>query len=238
MIARTWHGLTPLETKTAFRKYLEQTGVRDALALPGNHDVRLAGDGLDLSLWRKSLGPARQVRHLGQASLILLDNPSLEKRPDGKGKVSGRLSREALDWLARVLALIPSDRPLLVCSHFPLVSTLAGANPFHESSLVEASGPTGLALRDTDQSLEELGRLLEKRRVLAFLSGHEHALHQATLHTRRGPLFFLAAPAVCGRWWQGDRPWGPYSFAPGWLQIRLSPEGSLDWRMIELPLAK
>ena len=36
MIARTWHGLTPLETKTAFRKYLEQTGVRDALALPGN----------------------------------------------------------------------------------------------------------------------------------------------------------------------------------------------------------
>lgn len=36
MIARTWHGLTPLETKTVFRKYLEQTGVRDALALPGN----------------------------------------------------------------------------------------------------------------------------------------------------------------------------------------------------------
>ena len=43
MIARTWHGLTPLETKTAFRKYLEQTGVRDALALPGKCAPDTAG---------------------------------------------------------------------------------------------------------------------------------------------------------------------------------------------------
>ncbi|AFA47736.1 hypothetical protein [Acetobacterium woodii] len=36
MITRTWHGIVPLHKKTAFLKYLDQTGINDTTSLPGN----------------------------------------------------------------------------------------------------------------------------------------------------------------------------------------------------------
>lgn len=36
MIARTWHGLVPVENKEDFKRYLEATGVKDTALLPGN----------------------------------------------------------------------------------------------------------------------------------------------------------------------------------------------------------
>lgn len=36
MIVRTWHGAVPLEKAAAFRDYLEQTGVTETKATPGN----------------------------------------------------------------------------------------------------------------------------------------------------------------------------------------------------------
>ena len=36
MISRTWHGLVPLNKKEAFNKYLNETGVNEAVSIPGN----------------------------------------------------------------------------------------------------------------------------------------------------------------------------------------------------------
>ncbi len=36
MISRTWHGLVPLNKKDAFYKYLNETGVKEAVSIPGN----------------------------------------------------------------------------------------------------------------------------------------------------------------------------------------------------------
>ncbi|MEG0378260.1 MAG: hypothetical protein RR614_07250 [Eubacterium sp.] len=37
MIARTWHGVVPLRYEEQFTNYLEETGVKDAKLLLGNH---------------------------------------------------------------------------------------------------------------------------------------------------------------------------------------------------------
>jgi heme-degrading monooxygenase HmoA len=48
MIARTWHGIVPLEKKDAYHEYLLRTGVPDYKATPGNLGVhilrRIEGD--------------------------------------------------------------------------------------------------------------------------------------------------------------------------------------------------
>jgi hypothetical protein len=36
MISRTWHGVVPIEFKSRFKTYLEQTGVHDTTAIQGN----------------------------------------------------------------------------------------------------------------------------------------------------------------------------------------------------------
>lgn len=36
MISRTWHGIVPLNMKEKFEIYLNETGVREALAINGN----------------------------------------------------------------------------------------------------------------------------------------------------------------------------------------------------------
>jgi heme-degrading monooxygenase HmoA len=39
LIARIWHGSTPIERADAYAAYLERTGVRDCRATPGNRGV-------------------------------------------------------------------------------------------------------------------------------------------------------------------------------------------------------
>ncbi|WP_040949769.1 hypothetical protein [Gorillibacterium massiliense] len=41
MIARTWHGLVPIEMKDAFEKYEMETGVKDTSAIKGNKGAYL-----------------------------------------------------------------------------------------------------------------------------------------------------------------------------------------------------
>lgn len=41
LVARTWHGAVPAARAGDYLQYLEKTGVRDALATPGNRGVLL-----------------------------------------------------------------------------------------------------------------------------------------------------------------------------------------------------
>lgn len=58
LIARVWHGVTPAAKANAYARYLNDTGVRDCRATPGNRGVyvlrRLTGDRAEftfISLW-------------------------------------------------------------------------------------------------------------------------------------------------------------------------------------------
>jgi heme-degrading monooxygenase HmoA len=61
MIARMWHGATPREKADEYVEYVQQTGIKDLRATPGNQGVyffrRLNGDRADflvLSLWEST----------------------------------------------------------------------------------------------------------------------------------------------------------------------------------------
>ncbi|MCB2188243.1 MAG: metallophosphoesterase [Deltaproteobacteria bacterium] len=190
-----------------------------ARALPGNHDVRYEASGVDESLWREVMGPARHVFNLPEMTVILLDNSALGLTSKGKPRSVGRLPDEALAWVKEVLAHLDPARPLVVASHFPLFSPLAGVNPLNDRTTTQVPTLPGLALRDTDQNAVALLGLLAGRRVAALLSGHQHADFRADLTVRSGRLIALGAPAFCGLYWQGDRPWGPLSFAPAYYMV-------------------
>jgi len=199
-------------------------------AVPGNHDARYRGGRVDLSLWRRSMGPARGVFRLGPLAVILLDNLGASTQINGKPRSCGRLPRQALAWLAAALKLLPPETPLLVVSHYPLASPLAGANPLRQRSLVKAPGGSGLALRDVDQNAALALALLRSRPLAGLVSGHQHAFFTASLAAMGGAVNLVGAPALCGRWWQGPMPFGPLSFAPGLLEGRLLRRGRA-WRL-------
>jgi hypothetical protein len=62
---------------------------------------------------------------------------------------------------------------------------------------------------------------LGKRKILALINGHEHAYCHSSLYLASGELRVLGLPAVCGGWWQGDRPWRGRSFPPGYVMMHI-----------------
>ncbi|MCB2225557.1 MAG: metallophosphoesterase [Desulfarculaceae bacterium] len=190
----------------------------DWRATPGNHDVRYEGGKVSLKFWRQYMGPARSVTRLGPVAVIMLDNVGLSQHRGGKPQNCGITGPAGLAWLKAVLALLPPDTPLVIASHFPLFSPLAGANPLYPRSVVQAPGPEGLALRDVDQSTVKILEMLKGRNLMAHISGHQHAWFDDTLLTVPKPMHHIGAPAICGRWWQGDMRYGPVSFKPGYLE--------------------
>ncbi|MBU4564945.1 MAG: metallophosphoesterase [Desulfarculus sp.] len=209
-------------------------------ACPGNHDVRYVDGGVDYSLWREFFGPVRSLSFVGPVAVLLLDNTGISTRPDGKPRPCGILPEQALAWLKSVLALLPSDTPLLVGSHYPLASPLVGVNPLRKGALVKAPGPAGLGLRNLDQNGATAMTLLAARPLVALLSGHLHAYNRSVLIGRDAVLRLWGAPALCGRWWQGDMDYGPVSFPPAYLRGELTHGGSgwsldLSQVVIKLP---
>lgn len=208
-------------------------------ACPGNHDVRYSDGTVDSSLWRELLGPARSLTFVGPVAVVLLDNAGLSTLPDGKPRPCGALGGPALAWLKALLALLPADTPLLVGSHYPLASPLTGMSPWYKGSLVKGPGPTGLALRNLDQNGLQALLLLAARPLVALLSGHLHACNRAALMGRDTVLSLWGAPALCGRWWQGDRDYGPFGFPPAYLQgglVRGARGWSLELRQVVVKL--
>ena len=199
-------------------------------AAPGNHDVRYAGGKVSLSLWRRFMGPARGVYFLGPVAVILLDNVGAVQAKGNKTRSCGRTSPAALAWLKALLALLPPDTPLLLASHYPLLSPLAGVNPLLPHAIVPAPGATGLALTDVDQSAVSLAAMLKERPLVGMISGHQHAWFNQVLLASPRPWHLVGAPALCGRWWQGDMAYGPLRFQPGFLEGQLSEQGG-QWRL-------
>jgi hypothetical protein len=207
-----------------------------ARAIPGNHDVRYKDGRVDEALWRKYLGPVRQVFFLRGAAFILLDNLGLSLSSKGAPISCGDLPDEAISWVQQILPLIPPDHAIYVVSHYPPLTPISGSNPLHKRSLVRSQRSQGLALRNTDQNFLALAALLAQRKLAGFIHGHEHAAHKSVILGRK-PFWVIGLPALCSGWWQGDRRWGPFGFPSAYTLLRLreapSQEGP-DLRLIEV----
>ena len=201
-------------------------------AAPGNHDLRYDGGKVSLALWREFMGPARGVYFLGPVAVILLDNVGLVSGQDGKLRSRGKTGPTALAWLKSLLALLPPDTPLLLVSHFPLLSPLDLPGAPRSAA---PSRPVRLARRGADRSRAQVWQLLEGRPLVGLIHGHLHAHMVQTLQAGPPPLLQIGAPALCGNWWRGDlTTYGELHCPPGFLEGWLFREHG-RWQM-RLPM--
>lgn len=114
-------------------------------------------------------------------SIRITDNLSYEARIDSK----------QLEWLTKNLASLPTDVPVILVSHVPLVMGALSYSPPREDSIGKIS------VLNAWQVLP----LLETRNVPAVFQGHTHINEVVSFRN----IPFVSCGAVCGNWWHGSR---------------------------------
>lgn len=143
----------------------------------GNHDA-VPGPRLYRSLFRRHTGqPAWAHYRIGEWRLLVLDTPRFHGR---RLEHNGAVGEAQLRWIARQLAEIGPEEPIMVMAH----------HPFGEPS-------------DGIENWEEALAAFEGRRLRFTLTGHFHRnrLYESpdgTPHLTTGALSFSTAPAECG----------------------------------------
>ena len=89
----------------------------------------------------------------------------------------GHVDSVQLAWLARDLALVPPEMPVVTFDHIPIVSTLEGLNGYRSEppapTLITVKGRT--VFRHTVSNAAEVLAVLRTRRHVLSLNGHMHA---------------------------------------------------------------
>jgi hypothetical protein len=161
---------------------------------PGNHDMNSGGPAQCFETWRATFGPCYAAFQYGGATFIQLNN--VVRLPDGDVTEGGydyigRIGREQLTFVDRLLRLVPRDQLVVVSMHIPLIGW--------------------------EDALEPSGYTVDRHALLALLSGRPNTLSLAghthtTEHHYLGAEDGFAGPgthhhhvltAACGSWWSG-----------------------------------
>lgn len=83
MISRTWHGIVPIDMKENFKNYLEITGVKDTISIPGNNGafVKIVDQGNYTHFFLCTLWDKMEdiILYAGQTPEIAVTYPEDEK---------------------------------------------------------------------------------------------------------------------------------------------------------------
>ncbi len=184
----------------------------------GNHEIfgLYPGSGIDPA--HPEFGRKMFAKRLGRGStnssfdfegwhFILLDTIGLT----GNRSYYGHVSPGSLEWLARDLEKTPSDSPIVLCVHIPLVS------PSLQVDYGLAEGvPHNLMVTNTPEVLAAF----EGRDLRLVLQGHLHIVEQAQVKGTK----FVTGGAVSAAWWKG-----PYKgFPEGFVVIDVK-DGAIDY---------
>jgi C terminal of Calcineurin-like phosphoesterase/N terminal of Calcineurin-like phosphoesterase/Calcineurin-like phosphoesterase len=161
---------------------------------PGNHDMN-AGDSANcFETWKRTFGPCHYAFQYGGATFILLNN--VEPLPDGahtKGGYNyrGRIGRNQLLFVERILQNVPRDQLVVVSMHIPLVGWEDPDEPSSNTADCKA-----------------LMALLSGRPNTLSLAGHMHTtehhyLGRSNGFTGPGTHHHHVLTAACGSWWSG-----------------------------------
>lgn len=141
-------------------------------------------------LFQEKLGHAETFYsfNFGGWHFVVLD--TIEFLPDGTWH--GRLDGAQTAWLAEDLSAAGADTPIVIVSHFPLLSAFGqyvlGSTAPTPDTLIVANG-------------KEILELIRPYNVKAILSGHTHSIEEISyLGTRH-----ISAGSICGEWWRGPR---------------------------------
>ena len=180
----------------------------------GNHDFYepLQADGTPSQgdprwRWRKYFGLEHTYRsfHSHGYRFLMLDSV---KVVGGQDPYRGWIDAAQLAWLDRELATIPSSEPIILCTHIPFRTTVAGSF----GPLVGPS-PGRVHVLNANLVMEKL----RNRPVVAILQGHVHLNERLELNG----IPCITGGAVCGKWWQGPNM-GTY---PGVGMVEILPKG-------------
>ena len=141
---------------------------------------------------------------------IVLDSTT----PLETGGYTARLDEDQFKWLENDLKDTPTDRPVLVLSHIPIITVTSffdGNNEKTGNWVVPGSWMHIDARRIKD--------LFNKHpNVRLCLSGHEHLVDQAIYNG----VTYCCNGAVCGGWWKGNY----HECAPGYGVVDLYEDGT------------
>lgn len=147
----------------------------------GNHDTNqeAPGDSSSDETWERLYGPSYYSFDYGQVHFVAIDNIAW----DPGGSYHGELGERQLAFLKNDLALVPSEKLVVLMMHIPLVSL------------------------DDRQAVYDV---LEDRPRTFTVSAHWH--RQAHFFVKKdegwggkGELHHLVHVTVCGSWWSGAK---------------------------------
>jgi 3',5'-cyclic-AMP phosphodiesterase len=119
---------------------------------------------------------------------ILLDSLRITDEPQ---MYDGWVSMDQRDWIREVLSSTPTDVPIVVLLHMPLLTAFFAAS---RGATFQAQ-PNRVVINNT-----EVLELFAEHNLILVLQGH---LHVTEALRWRGTTF-LTGGAICGRWWQGS----------------------------------
>lgn len=161
----------------------------------GNHDNSpyIPDDWLSSAIFRENIAPDYYSFNIGEVHYVVLDNVvynniGATETTMGDRTYERRLTDAQFEWLARDLARVPHDTPLVVCAHVPFYSDpviIDGTQVSHRNML----------------GMDRLEDILAPYADVTLFSGHYHRNYTAESPFRRGLTEHCVA-SVCGSlWW-------------------------------------
>jgi len=191
----------------------------------GNHDVwgmtpdveKFAG-----KEWvMKEHGLERPYYHFESKGWHFIVLDSTHQKEDGTW-YTAKLDTEQRVWLENKLKEIPSDQPILVVSHIPIL----GASPFLDGDNAKTGNwiVPGAWMHTDAKSLINL--FYNHPNVKVCISGHIHLVETLVYHG----VHYHCSGAVCGNWWKEE----PYELTnKGYALIELYEDGTHAFKYVE-----
>jgi 3',5'-cyclic-AMP phosphodiesterase len=143
---------------------------------------------------------------------IVLD--STHPKPDNTW-YTAKLDTTQRNWLEQILLEIPSNEPVLIVSHIPIL----GATPFLDGDNASTGDwiVPGAWMHTDAKSLIQL--FYSHKNVKVCLSGHIHLVESLIYHD----VSYHCSGAVCGNWWNNE----PYELTErGYAILELFADGT------------
>lgn len=163
--------------------------------------------------FRRRLGVSRTYATFDALGyrFILLDSLRISDAPH---MYDGWVSSEQRDWIRGLLSRTPSNMPIVILLHMPLLTAFFAAT---RGATFQAQ-PNRVVINNI-----EVLELFTDHNLILVLQGH---LHVSEVVQWRGTTF-LTGGAVCGNWWRGSY----FDTAEGFSAITLR-DDRIDWEYI------
>ena len=109
----------------------------------------------------------------------------------GDLKYEGRIGDRQRAWIQQMLNDTDTDRPIVVCTHLPMLTAF-----YQATEGTTTSAPANRIVTDSRETLE----LFRDHNLALVLQGHLHVDEML----RWRDTTFITGGAVCGKWWRGS----------------------------------